>query len=400
MIRVLYLSRNFPNPVLPRLGMWAERMMRACHGDCEFKVISPVAYAPPLPGLSVYTRFRKVEAQRWDHGVEIFHPRFLTGPGYWMHSYEDRTQYWSVAPVADRIRREFPFDLIHAHFTFPDGIVAARLGQRYGVPVVISEQALWQPWMDNYPSVRRRAIWAASQAAFHLPVSQAALDSIAHFTGESEKLRIIPNVVDGKMFIPSTIGTRPAPNRILFVGIMRQVKGVDILLEALRRLADQNRDIQLALVGESFYESYRRDFERFRQMVTDLRLQDRVEFLGGKEPAEVAQEMQRSALLVLPSRRESFGAVLAEALACGTPVVATRCGGPEDIVNDRVGVLVPPEDPAALAEGIAQVLDRRASYDPVHLRAYALENFGMEAVGSRIEALYREALGEGRTTSQ
>jgi teichuronic acid biosynthesis glycosyltransferase TuaC len=399
MIRVLYLSRNFPNPVLPRLGMWVERMLRACQDRCDFKVISPVPYAPPLPGLSKFTRFRKIEPRRWDQGVEIFHPKFLTGPAHWLYGLEGATQHWAAVRAADEIRRDFPFELIHAHFIYPDGVIAARLGQRYGVPVVISDHALWRPWMDDYPRVRRKAVWAAQQCSFHLAVSRAARESIAHFTGESEKLRIIPNVVDGKMFIPPTNGARPAPNRILFVGIMRQVKGVDILLEALRRLADQNRDVRLAIVGESFYESYRRDLEGFRQMVTDLRLQDRVEFLGGKEPAEVAKEMQRSALLVLPSRRESFGAVLAEALACGTPVVATRCGGPEDIVNDQVGVLVPPEDPAALAEGIAQVLDRRASYDPARLRAYALENFGMEAVGSRIVALYREALGEGRTTS-
>lgn len=84
--------------------------------------------------------------------------------------------------------------------------------------------------------------------------------------------------------------------------------------------------------------------------------------------------------------------VLVEALACGTPVVATRCGGPEDIVTEEVGVLVPPEDPAALAAGIAQVLDRRGEYDAAKLRAYALERFGLESVGKRLEALYEEAL--------
>jgi len=105
--------------------------------------------------------------------------------------------------------------------------------------------------------------------------------------------------------------------------------------------------------------------------------------------------MQESALLVLPSRRESLGLVLAEALACGTPVLSTRCGGPEDIVTDEVGVLVPPEDPEALANGIEQLLARRESFEPNRLRAYALERFGFDAVGKRLSALYQEALRHG-----
>src|SRR5713226_2796662 len=141
MMRVLYLSRNFPNPVLPRLGLWAEKMLRACASACEFKVISPVPYAPPLPGLpEAYARFRRIESRRQDGFAEVFHPRFLVPPGHRLHSLESFMYYRSVVGLTDRIRREFPFDLIHAHFVFPDGYVAAKLGQRYRVPVIITEQ--------------------------------------------------------------------------------------------------------------------------------------------------------------------------------------------------------------------------------------------------------------------
>jgi glycosyltransferase involved in cell wall biosynthesis len=391
-MRVLYIARNFPNPILPRLGIWTERMLRVCQPACQFKVISPVPYAPPLPGLTDYARFRKIERSRWDRAVQIFHPRFLTAPGHWLHGLQACAQYPTAVRVADRIRRDFRFELIHAHMTFPDGVVAVRLGQRYGVPVVVSEHVMWRPWMDNYSRVRRQAIWAARRCAFHLPVSVAARNSIVHFSGESEKLRVMPNVVDGATFTLAVNGARPVENRLLFVGIMRQVKGVDVLLKAVRLLADRGRNVQLAIIGESFYEGYRRDEVMFRRLTSELRLDDRVAYLGGKEPAEVAKEIQRSALVVLPSRRESFGTVLVEALACGIPVVATSCGGTEDIVNGQVGLLVPPEDPQALADGIEQVLDRRDAYDPQQLRAYALENFGSAVIGRRIVDLYREAV--------
>jgi glycosyltransferase involved in cell wall biosynthesis len=105
--------------------------------------------------------------------------------------------------------------------------------------------------------------------------------------------------------------------------------------------------------------------------------------------------MRKSALLVLPSRAESFGAVLVEALACGTPVVATRCGGPEDIVSDEVGTLVPPEDENALAEGIGRILQRRGMYNPERLRTYALERFSWERVANDTVNVYQQALQFG-----
>jgi glycosyltransferase involved in cell wall biosynthesis len=102
--------------------------------------------------------------------------------------------------------------------------------------------------------------------------------------------------------------------------------------------------------------------------------------------------MRQSSLVVLPSRAESFGSVLVEALACGTPVVSTRSGGPEDIVRDEVGKLVPSEDPAALADAIATILAERARYQPARLREYALRRFGWESVTAQTFDVYREVL--------
>src|SRR5207245_1046672 len=141
-----------------------------------------------------------------------------------------------------------------------------------------------------------------------------------------------------------------------------------------------------------FYRRYRMQAEQIRQMARDLGLGGCLEFTGLKAPREVAEIMGQSALLVLPSRAESFGAVLVEALACGTPVVATRCGGPEDIVTDQVGTLVPPEDSNALAHAIDEMLGRRSEFPAAQLRKYALEGFAYERIAQETVALYREAV--------
>ncbi len=392
-LKVLVLSRNYPNDVMPVMGLWVEGLVRYCAGLCDIRVVAPVPYCPPFPGLSEsYTRFRRIPPRETRQGVDILHPRFLLPPGYAFHGLESIPYYWSAAGCIDRLRRDFDFDIIHAHFSFPDGCVAARLGRRYGVPVIITEQAPWRPWMDDYKLARRQALWAACRSAFHIAISRSVRDEIVHFAGHSDRLRVIPDGVDTSVFTLPRNGIRRLSNRILFVGVVRPAKGVDVLLRALRLLNDRGRVVELAMVGDPYYQAYRKEYDRLRRLVSELGLDAQVEFAGRKSEDELVRYMQESALLVLPSRKESLGMVLAEAISCGTPVVATRCGGPEDIVNDQVGVLVPTENPEALADGIAHVLDRRAQYDPEHLHRYIEENFSWESVARRVMPLYTEAV--------
>jgi len=391
-LRVLFVSRNYPNPVMPLLGLWVEGLAQSLAKRCEVRVISPVPYCPPIPGLShSYTRYRAIPRRDVRDRIDVLHPRLLLAPGYWYHGLESISYSWAVSGVADRLRREFDFDLIHAEFSFPDGFVAARLGQRYGVPVLITEQAPWHPWMDEYRLARMQALWAVRHSAFHIAISRSLRAEIAHFTGDSRRLRLIPNGVDTDIFRPAPA---PAPDlsEILFVGAIRRVKGVDLLLRALRILLDRGRKVKLTIVGEPLFRSYSRDADEVRALARDLMLEPHLEFAGGKAGGDLAKYMRRAGVLVLPSRKESLGMVLAEAISCGTPVVATRCGGPEDIVTDQVGALAPPEDPEALADGIAHVLDHRAQYDPERLHRYIEENFSWESVVRRVMPLYADAL--------
>src|SRR5258708_2282387 len=126
------------------LGLWVRRLVQQSTRFCEPRVVSPVPYCPPFPGLPKdYSRFRSVERRRRDDGVEVHHPRFVAGPGYSTHRIEWLLYYAGIRRTVAKIHREFPFDLIHAHFTYPDGVVATQLGRRYRVPVVITEQNPW-----------------------------------------------------------------------------------------------------------------------------------------------------------------------------------------------------------------------------------------------------------------
>ncbi len=182
--RVLVLSRNYPNSVFPTLGLWAEGVVHLTSRFARVKVVAPVPYCPPVPGIPEnFSRFRRIERHSWDGDIEVFHPRIALPPGSMLHGLEQWPYYLRVAPLVDALRRDFPFDLIHAHFTFPDGWVAAKLGQRYGVPVVITEQAAWRPWLENFPRVREKAMWAASHCAVHIAISRAHRETITLLHG-------------------------------------------------------------------------------------------------------------------------------------------------------------------------------------------------------------------------
>jgi len=393
--KVLVLSRNYPNNLLPGLGLWVKHLVRHCSGMCELKIISPVPYFPPISGFKKYNRFRGIIRHVHEDGLEVFYPRFLVGPGRSLYITEALSYFMGIRHTVGKIYNSFPFNLIHAHFTFPDGVVAAWLGHHYKIPVIITEHAPWKPnWMDKNTMVRWQSIWAARKCASLIAVSTSVKDTIVHFTGQTEKVRVIPIGTDGSIFTTPQNLNKEKKKQVLYVGFINFNKGVDILLKAIHRVIKRIPDTKLLMIGGGFYKNTLRQEKQLRSMAKDLGVDSHIEFAGIKSPIEVAKYMRESALLVLPSRAESFGAVLVEALACGTPVVATRCGGPEDIVTDEVGILVQKDDDNALAHAIELVLTQQKMYDPAKLRAYALDNFSWERIASKTIYLYKETTGK------
>lgn len=301
----------------------------------------------------------------------------------------------TIRSLADRLHKERRFDLIHAHFIYPEGVLAARLGLRHGIPVVTTEQAVWRPWFDEYPAVRVQVLRALPSIRLVLPVSTWLERNIIDAVGGRVFTQVLHNVVDETTFSPAEVENCWDPNQILFVGLIRRVKGLDILIRAFAALAPRRPTLRLLVVGGAFYRGYQRDEADVRRLVGELGLENRIHFAGQSSPSDVVAAMRRSALLVVPSRRETFSAVTAEAIASGTPVVATRCGGPEDIITPQNGRLVPLEDPEALAHAIEEMLQLRPRFNRWAMHRDMVDRFGMAAAAARLAETYKGVLAVG-----
>ncbi len=274
-------------------------------------------------------------------------------------------------------------DVIHAH-VYTAGVPAVLLGKLYGIPVMITEHASAFPrGLVRGPS-RTMARFAFKYATLVCPVSQSLRESI-RAQGIDARFQVIPNVVDTSRFHPRGHQQMQPPSRkrLLFVALLSPKKGLDTLLTAVSLLRKKQDDITLDIIGDGPERNH------YEQISRELGLSDIVTFHGLKGKAEVADFMRHSDVLVVSSLVETFCVVAAEALATGIPVVATRCGGPEGFVNNNCGVLVAPNDPADLCQGLHYVLDNLKHYSSEAIAEYATAEFGPEAVGSRLHAIYR-----------
>jgi glycosyltransferase involved in cell wall biosynthesis len=207
----------------------------------------------------------------------------------------------------------------------------------------------------------------------------------------------MPNMVDTDFFCPQAppgSGTVTAGQPFIFfvLGFLTAIKGHRYLIEGFAQNF-RGENVQLWIGGDGEERS------RLESVVREAGIQDQVAFLGAMSREQVRQAMLQCHAFVLPSLYETFGVVIIEALACGKPVVATHCGGPEHLVNSRNGLLVPPGDAAALGRAMKHIVSHILEYEPADIRAECVASFGRDAVVRQLDEIYRglagSSLGKG-----
>jgi len=281
--------------------------------------------------------------------------------------------------------------IVHAHTGYPDGAAAIALADALQWPLIVTEHASFVGRLISDPAIRVCYEAVLERADRLFAVSEMLAGELrAAFPAYAARIDVLPNAVRVDEFTLVPAASR-RQDELLFVGYRKASKGIATLLHGVAAARAVRPSISLRLVGGGTPE----EDAGWRALARKLGIADAVTFDPATDRAGVVVAMGRASVFVHASPRETFGVVVAEALACGTPVVATDSGGVTEILGpdpDRYGAIVPIEDPAAFGAAIVRTLDRRAAFDPEALRSSVEQRFGADRIAERLRSVYGEAL--------
>ena len=388
-MRVLTFSTLFPNHERPNFGVFVENRLRhlVATGGIESTVLAPVAYFPSRSErFGVWAQQARVARRETRHGLVVHHPRWLAIPKIGT-SVSPLTLYWaSLRALRKLVAGGLRFDLIDAHYLYPDGVAAVWLGRAFNCPVVITARGSDVTEFPDLAIPRRYIEGAIAGADALISVSGGLRDRLIELGAPPEKVTVLRNGIDTDLFHPverpaarAALGlTRPT---LISVGGLIPRKRNHLTIDAMRLLDN----VDLIIVGEGPQHG------ALQGQIDRLGLGDRVRLLGPRPHGELALYYGAADAMVLASSREGWANVLLEAMACGTPVVASRIpGNPEVVRAAEAGLIVDDNT----AEGIAASV--RALFanppDRAATRAYA-EKFGWAETSAGQLALFRRLLG-------
>lgn len=266
-------------------------------------------------------------------------------------------------------------NIIHVHSLLNAGSVASKIKRRYGIPFVVTEHSTGFARKLYTASQLREAAVVAKEASRCFAVSEPFCQLMADaLTMNFKDWHYLPNPVSSKFLDAPLCESQESKFIFLHVSLLDPKKAVENLIHSFAKAYAGVDRVALHIGGDGAMRG------NLEQLVNNLGIENQVRFLGKLSRESVLKTMQCSDAFVLSSRYETFGVVLIEALALGKPVIATRCGGPESIVNGDNGILVPVDDVSAMAQAMKSVFSHRAEYDPIAIRADCEKRFSEQAV--------------------
>lgn len=388
-MKILTFTTLYPDASRPGHGIFVENRLRhlVADGAVQSRVVAPVPWFPSTqPRFGEYAAYARVAAAEVRHGIPVQHPRYLLLPKVGM----TLAPYCMAGAVKGMVRSilesGYDFDLIDAHYFYPDGVAAVMIGKALEKPVVITARGTDLNLIPQYALPRRMIRWAAEHSAAMITVCQALKDVLLELGVADSRVTVLRNGVDLDVFRPPA--DREALRQrlgiggptLLSVGYLIERKGHHLVIDALKHLPG----VKLLIAGDG------PDRARLAEQAAKAGLADRVKLLGRLDARQLADHYGAVDALVLASSREGWANVLLESMACGTPVVATRIWGTPEVVGEAcAGELVAERTAPGLVRGVKTLLARAP--DRADTRRYA-EGFSWDATTAGQKALFERVL--------
>lgn len=388
-MQILTFTTLYPSAARPQHGIFVETRLRqlVASGRVDARVVAPCPWFPFVsPRFGAYSVVARIPHEEVRHGLRIDHPRYPLLPKIGMNM-APLALFAAVLPHLRRqIRGGRDFDLIDAHYFYPDGAAAVLLGRALGRPVVVTARGSDLNLIADYAGPRRWIRWTASHAAGLITVSNGLKARLVALGTAPKRVQVLRNGVDLTLFRPPersaarrALGfTRPT---LLAVGNLVPLKRHRMMIEALALLPQ----VDLVIVGEGPERA------AIEALASRRGVSARVRLLGQLPQDRLAPIYGAADLLLLTSTHEGWPNVLLESMACGTPAVVSDIAGIADIVAAPVaGRIVTDVTVERLADAIGALL--AAPPDRAATRTYA-EQFDWRSTTEGQIALFCEICG-------
>lgn len=394
-MRVLHITHLYPRPYDRLLGIAMHKQILALEAQgCTQKVLSPTPWVSfPIKHLSrKWKAYSEVPIHDIIEGVEVYFPRYLLFPKALLFASSGIRMYWGIRGLVREIKREFSFDLVHAHMALPDGYAGMLISMEHRKPLVVTFQATDLDITAN----RNRVSLLLLQKVFSYAKRVISSPRLAKTL--SSRFGIEPVVIGygidaGEVFTRPTDLVSPYEGRRILLSVSRLIptKGIDLNIRAVKELAGKYENLLYLVVGDGPEKA------ALEQLTRDLNLTDHVTFVGQVSHERAMRCMAVCEVFGLPSWQETFGLVYIEAMAHAKPVIAVQGQGVDGIVeHGKTGMLVRPRDVNSLVEALDFLLSHPEEARAMGERArrLVLENYTWEKNAKKTIEVYREVLNE------
>jgi len=369
-MKVLFLTMWYPNAQNPVSGTFVHEQAEALRNEgCDVRVVQPLPLAPFPVTLfkKTYRDLAVVPDEESYAGHPVYHPRYLSLPGHRLYERVGDWMYRAIRSRLESLYREWPFEIIHAHATYPCGYAANRCRDEL-FPRVTVMHTIHRTCIIDAPRYNRACfekVRAGLESAdFNAFVSGEGMRLGLEYTEGriAARSQYITNGVNAEKFSLSDAELQEVHDlknvyantwNLVFVGYLKEVKGIRELLEAIKNLvANGQRNLRLFLIGDNQLGSYVDDYLKSNGM------EDVVVKVGAVPHQRVKVWMRFASAFILPSHSEGTPTVLFEALFVGAPSIFTHVGGVGDIVtNGQEALLIPPRSVPAIEQAISTLID-------------------------------------------
>ena len=388
-MNILYVCSWFPSEKYPSNGLYFYEQITAIAKcvDNVFVVYPNFISFSPLDFIKYKTNRLSIVEKKEDNITFYGFPKIHFKRTLFFYLYLER--------IYNKIRSKgFDIDIIHAHSILFAGYEAARLAEKKNIPLIVTEHHSRfivnginkndLPYIEYTVKIAKRII----------SVGNRLNNTFTNYFGKKDKFVVIPNFIKSFSDLGSvdqeTDFKNSSANRkgyyFCSVGNLRKIKGYDILLKAFYKAFKDNDEVFLRIAGSG---PLKKELEQLSQ---ELSLTQKIEFLGSLKKYQVYKLLENSDCFVSSSLFETFGVSIIEALSSGLPVIATRCGGPEDTIDETNGILVPPNDVEQLSKALLWIYQNHNAFDREQIKRNAMANFGEKTIVAKLVDLYIHTL--------